>query len=99
MVGLDYKVACVPVYDTSFWNDDRSIRVGNNCYNYGCHRALHGFSRPGRGAGHDYPNPWSTEDLDKCVRFDGPVPVDPDNPSLPSCCHRIMIFRWKEASA
>jgi hypothetical protein len=44
----DYKVACVPVYDTSFWNDDRSIRVSNNCYNYGCNRPC--TDSVGRGA-------------------------------------------------
>lgn len=91
----DFKAACVPIYDPSFWNDDRSILVNNNCYNYGCNRALPGFSNPGRGSGHPARDPWTTEALDAGVRSDGLFPVDPDKPDVSGCSHLIMMFRWK----
>jgi hypothetical protein len=92
----DLLAACVPVYDPSFWNDDRSVLVNNNCYNYGCNRALDGFSNPGRGSGHPAPRPYTEKGLDAGVRSDGLVRVDdPDNPSLPGCSHLVMMFRWK----
>ena len=85
----------MPVFDPSFWNDQRAVRVDNNCYNYGCNRALHDFSNPGRGSAHPAPEPYTNEGLDAGVRSDGLVPVDPDDPSLPGCSHLIMMFRWK----
>lgn len=91
----DFRAACVPLYDPSFWNDDRSVRVANNCYNYGCNRALHGFSNPGRGSGNPAAEPWTSEALDAGVRSDGLIPVNPDSPELIGCSHLIMMFRWK----
>jgi|SRR5215510_15320700 len=87
----DMMAACVPVYDPAFWNGDRDVRISNNCYNYGCNRALKGFSNPGRSAGKDVANAKTPEDIDALVRLDGLVPVNPDQP-LPGCTHLIMMF-------
>jgi hypothetical protein len=91
----DFKAACLPIYDPSFWNDDRDVRIGNNCYNYGCNRALPGFSNPGRGSGHEAPSPASAVEYDAGVQFDGLVPVKPDDPDLSGCAHLIMLFRTR----
>ena len=86
--------ACIPIYDPWFWNRDRDLRVRNNCYNYGCNRALIDFSNPGRGSGHEAPEPFTNVGLNAGVRSDGLVPTDPDNPACQGCKHLLMMFRW-----
>jgi hypothetical protein len=41
-------------YNPGFWNNDATIRVRNNCYNYASNKRTDTFAQPGRGCGHQY---------------------------------------------
>jgi len=42
---------CIPVYDPGIWNNNASIMLTNNCYNYGCDIQTNTFAQPGRAHG------------------------------------------------
>lgn len=41
-------------YNPGFWNNNATIRLRNNCYNYASNKRTDTFAQPGRGCGHMY---------------------------------------------
>ncbi|MGY1698143.1 hypothetical protein [Geodermatophilus sp. SYSU D00766] len=42
------------VFNPGFWNDDATVRLNNNCYNYASNWRTNTFAQPGRGCGRIY---------------------------------------------
>ncbi|SNS26689.1 hypothetical protein SAMN04488107_1966 [Geodermatophilus saharensis] len=42
------------VFNPGFWNDDATVRLNNNCYNYASNWRTDTFAQPGRGCGRMY---------------------------------------------
>jgi hypothetical protein len=42
------------VFNPAFWNDNATVRLNNNCYNYASNWRTNTFAQPGRGCGRMY---------------------------------------------
>ncbi|WP_030677487.1 hypothetical protein [Streptomyces sp. NRRL B-1347] len=51
------KAACtieLGAFNPGFWNNDATVRLNNNCYNYASNWRTNTFAQPGRGCGNMY---------------------------------------------
>ncbi|GGV36523.1 hypothetical protein [Streptomyces spectabilis] len=51
------KAACtieLGAFNPGFWNNDSTVRLNNNCYNYASNWRTNTFAQPGRGCGNMY---------------------------------------------
>ncbi len=61
----------VPRYEPSIWNNDPSIRRGNNCYNYANNKITNTFAQPGRASGITLPSPLTGQSVARGAVADG----------------------------
>jgi len=96
---IDYCADEPPLYEPSRWNDDYSIRIGNNCYNYACNIITNTFAQPGDASG----NPFDSWDGIQCQEVTNSALSDGlkiyENEECMSCAHQIALFidpEWPE---
>ena len=57
-------------FNPSFWNNCKTVKQNNNCYNYATNRRTDSFAQPGRGSGH--PNgTMQCANVSQAARYDG----------------------------
>ena len=53
----NFEVMAIPPYDPGKWNNNSTVRLNNNCYNYANDTITNTFAQPGRGTGKEGPYP------------------------------------------
>ena len=82
----------VPPYDPGKWNNDPSVRIRNNCYNYANDKITNSFAQPGRGSGQIF-NRFDCGNVAAAAERDGQVPVSSAS-STPVQGHFIALVVW-----
>ncbi len=78
-----------PNYNPSYWNNNKTRRLKNNCYNYTNNKATNTFAQPGRAAGAQAAV-MSCFWVHRAAEADGLVPIS----SYPT-----FLLDWKSAAA
>ena len=61
----------VPRYEPSIWNNDPTIRLSNNCYNYANNKLTNTFAQPGRASGSTLARPLTSTAVARGAIADG----------------------------
>lgn len=51
---LENAYCTTPAYEPNYWNNNATIRIHNNCYNYANNKRTDTFAQPGRASGNMY---------------------------------------------
>jgi hypothetical protein len=81
-----------PPFDAGKWNNDPSIQMNNNCYNYANDKILGHFSQPGRGSGTIY-SAYVCSNVGDAAQRDGQVSVGSAS-STPAQGQFIALVIW-----
>ena len=65
----------VPRFEPSIWNNDPSVLVHNNCYNYANNKITNTFAQPGRGTGAEAAFPPTGPGVTRAAISDGLEPL------------------------
>lgn len=67
----NFEVMAIPPYDPGKWNNDSTVRLNNNCYNYANDTITNTFAQPGRGTGTEGPYPYVCSSTSSAAIRDG----------------------------
>jgi len=79
----------MPSYHPGFWNNDATIRLNNNCYNYGNNKRTDTFAQPGKASGHP-PNDMTCADVSAAAISDG-IEALPASGTCPDTQDKIAL--------
>lgn len=79
----------IPSYNPSYWNNDSTVRLNNNCYNYGNNKRTDTFAQPGKRSG-DYPNPMTCADVSAAAISDG-IEALPGSGTCPDTQDKVAL--------
>jgi hypothetical protein len=88
-----FKIMAVPPFDPGKWNNDPNIKRNNNCYNYANDRITNSFAQPGRGSGHEGPNPPDCAGTGQAAQCDGQIPIQ-SVVNTPVEGHYVALVIW-----
>lgn len=86
----DYVLEQLPVYEPNKWNNDKTILLNNNCYNYANDKVTNSFAQPGSGSGLAGPYPPSCAGTGDAASRDGEIRI-PNSDFSPAEGHIIAL--------